>query len=508
MLLKTNNPPEYDAFLSHNSADQSAVEQLARYLQDQGLRPFLDKWHLVPGEPWQEALEDALEASQTVVVFLGPGQISPWENEEMRSALEDRARDKSRRVIPVLLPGAHAPEERRVPRFLRRLTWVDLRDGLDDSRSLYHLVCGIKGIPPGSEPQIQVNHSIKVDTWVHPTQAGVAGVAVSADGERILAGTLGKDVICLDRRGELLWSAMVGNQAWRVGLSADAQRAIVGTGSTRPWDLGGRGLYAFDGEGHLLWNRRLKSSVWGLDLSADGQTITVGTDGNEALLYDGEGSRLWRQRMIGSRWIDKAIAAVPMWWAWVMTVAISANGQTVAVGAMNKLVQVLDRGGNLLGQHRCNADVYAVSVSADGETVAAGSNGQRVYLLNRWGNLLWHHDLEDKIWSVALSADGQVLAVGAGEKEAHVRTFGRSGQPVWKRYVEGSVSCVALSGQGNRVMAGTRAGHLYLFDQDGEALYHSQTNKMVRDVALSADGGVAVAGSEGGSVSGVLLDSA
>jgi hypothetical protein len=81
---------QYDVFLSHNSQDKPAVEMLARRLTDEvGLQPFLDKWHLVPGEPWQEALEEALDACQTVAVFLGPSGIGSWENEEMHSALRN-----------------------------------------------------------------------------------------------------------------------------------------------------------------------------------------------------------------------------------------------------------------------------------------------------------------------------------------------------------------------------------------------------------------------------------
>lgn len=43
--------PRYDVFLSHAGADKPAVEHIARRLQDEKLEPFLDKWHLVPGEP-------------------------------------------------------------------------------------------------------------------------------------------------------------------------------------------------------------------------------------------------------------------------------------------------------------------------------------------------------------------------------------------------------------------------------------------------------------------------
>ena len=140
---------DYDVFLSHNSKDKSVVEQIGLKLKEKyGLKCWLDKWNLVPGEPWQEALEEALDQCQTIAVFVGPNMISPWENEEMRSALETRVRDRSRRVIPVLLPGAPDNQELKLPKFLTRLTWVDMRTGTNDANSLYLLYCGIKGIAP------------------------------------------------------------------------------------------------------------------------------------------------------------------------------------------------------------------------------------------------------------------------------------------------------------------------------------------------------------------------
>lgn len=140
----------FDVFLSHSSKDKPAVETIARLLRDEHqIKAWLDKWNLVPGEPWQDALEDALDDSQTFAVFLGPSGIGPWENEEMRSAIEDRVQDKSRRVIPVLLPGAPDNKDLKIPRFLRRATWVDFRSGLDDKEALYRLFCGITGQAPG-----------------------------------------------------------------------------------------------------------------------------------------------------------------------------------------------------------------------------------------------------------------------------------------------------------------------------------------------------------------------
>jgi hypothetical protein len=140
---------DYDVFLSHNSKDKPAVEYLAIRLEDEaGLKVFLDKWNLVPGDPWQEDLEKALAASRTVAVFLGPSGIGGWHNEEMRNALNQRVRDPERRVIPVLLPGTTKPQEAKLPVFLTRLTWVKFPK-LDNDESFFRLVAGITGKPPG-----------------------------------------------------------------------------------------------------------------------------------------------------------------------------------------------------------------------------------------------------------------------------------------------------------------------------------------------------------------------
>jgi tetratricopeptide (TPR) repeat protein len=142
----------YDVFLSHNSQEKPQVEALAYRLSERGLTPFLDKWCLVPGDPWQEVIEEALQASASCAVFIGPGDISPWHNKEMRAALIRQARERTFRVIPVLLPGATRPDERDLPPFLELFTWVDFRAGLEDKYAFHCLCCGIQGIAPGPPP--------------------------------------------------------------------------------------------------------------------------------------------------------------------------------------------------------------------------------------------------------------------------------------------------------------------------------------------------------------------
>ena len=144
-------PDHYDVFLSHSGPDKPAVEELAKRLIEKGIKPFLDKWNLIPGDPWQEALEEALIKSTACAVFIGPGGFSPWHNEEMRAAVEHRVSGSrgGYRVIPVVLPGASRPGEEGLPRFLLRTTWVKFSRTLDDGEAFHNLVCGIRGIPPG-----------------------------------------------------------------------------------------------------------------------------------------------------------------------------------------------------------------------------------------------------------------------------------------------------------------------------------------------------------------------
>jgi tetratricopeptide (TPR) repeat protein len=162
----------YDVFLSYNSKDKADVEYFARWLRDEHkLKVWLDKWNLIPGEPWEEELEKALDDCKTVAVFLGSSGIGPWANEEMRAALDARVNKKILRVIPVLLPGAADKERLKLPAFLARLTWVDFRSGLDDKAMLHHLVCGIKGIPPGdpaSEDYLPKPEILPMPGMLHP----------------------------------------------------------------------------------------------------------------------------------------------------------------------------------------------------------------------------------------------------------------------------------------------------------------------------------------------------
>ena len=138
-------------FLSHSGDDKPAVLELGRRLREAGFEPWIDHWNLTPGEPWQEELESALRTCDVCLVFIGPGGFGPWQNKEMRAAINRRVElgKETMRVIPVLLPGAERGDRSRLPAFLQDATWVEFRHTLDDGEAFGRLVSGIKGLPPG-----------------------------------------------------------------------------------------------------------------------------------------------------------------------------------------------------------------------------------------------------------------------------------------------------------------------------------------------------------------------
>ena len=143
---------DFDIFLSHNSADKPLVESVAQKLQSKGLNPWLDKWCLVPGQPWQLQLATILRSCPTFGVFVGQNGLGDWAREELLVAQDRAAKERSFRIIPILLPGVPDPfDYGKLPPFLAQRTWVDFRRGLEQPRPLLALINAIKGLPPGSD---------------------------------------------------------------------------------------------------------------------------------------------------------------------------------------------------------------------------------------------------------------------------------------------------------------------------------------------------------------------
>jgi len=100
----------YDVFLSYAHQDKAWVSEFAAALREGGVTAWFDVHDLLPGERWQEQIQEALRESSTLIVIVGPRNVqSPWIFFELGAAVAD-----NKRIIPVLAEGM-LPEAMPVP---------------------------------------------------------------------------------------------------------------------------------------------------------------------------------------------------------------------------------------------------------------------------------------------------------------------------------------------------------------------------------------------------------
>ena len=258
-------------------------------------------------------------------------------------------------------------------------------------------------------------------------------VALSGDGNTVLIGAIGND-----------------DSAINAGHAR-----VFGFDGTNWTQTGGD----IDGESASDW------SAWFVDISDDGTTIAVG-----AYLNDGSGAAAGHVRVFGfdgTNWtqtgsdIDGEFADDRSGYS----VALSADGNTVAIGAIFNdgtatragHVRVFgfdgtnwtQTGSDIDGEAAEDRSGWSVALSADGTTVAIGAIGNdetgldaghvRVYDFDGTSWSQTGDDIDGEAaddqsgWSVALSADGTTVAVGAvtndggGEDAGHVRIYAAEG---------------------------------------------------------------------------------
>jgi hypothetical protein len=132
----------FDIFISHNSIDKPWAIKLKGALESQGLRVWLDKDQIRPGDLFVHALEEGIEACKCVAIVVSPESMeSGWVYEEYSRALVlANTRKQQVRLIPLILRTA------KLPGFLSSRNWVDFRDEVGFAESVKKLAWGITGL--------------------------------------------------------------------------------------------------------------------------------------------------------------------------------------------------------------------------------------------------------------------------------------------------------------------------------------------------------------------------
>jgi hypothetical protein len=124
----------FDIFLSYKSDDSEWVEQLRDSLQKRGVRVWLDRDQIRPGDIFAAALEKGLETSRAVALVVTPESVSSgWVKEEYYRALS-LTKKSGLQLIPVLLRDAE------LPAFLESRQRVDFRDTTEYEQMIEKLI--------------------------------------------------------------------------------------------------------------------------------------------------------------------------------------------------------------------------------------------------------------------------------------------------------------------------------------------------------------------------------
>ena len=144
--------PQFNVFLSYHGRDQEHAQKIARFLEGRGLKVFAQRWYSDLLVPWPQALEQHLERSGAIMVCIGAGELSSWQQREVGLAVEQQAQRAYFPIIPVLLPGADP-----VSAFLSADPWLDLRVSSKEEAELTRIEPILRGAGPtaadGSENQ-------------------------------------------------------------------------------------------------------------------------------------------------------------------------------------------------------------------------------------------------------------------------------------------------------------------------------------------------------------------
>lgn len=237
-------------------------------------------------------------------------------------------------------------------------------------------------------------------------KAGVMAVAVSANGNRAVSGSLDGSVLLWDLAAGRLLETLIHLDKIAFGavaMTRDGSRAIAAGDTIRVWNVD-------TGMASLLWTaNRYPSAVSRLAVTSDGVHLVASYFNGELALWDLEsGTRLRCLRaaaspsqamcLVGDRiaCVGSADASLHLWDLQrglgvrrmqghtddIRSVHATPDGRRLVSGSADKTVRAWDaESGQLLAIFTADARVSTCSVTPDGRTIVAGDESGRVHFL-------------------------------------------------------------------------------------------------------------------------------
>src|SRR5262245_12646286 len=109
-------------FLSHSHEDKPFVRRLAKDLRDAGARVWLDAAEILVGDSLLNKMSQAIDETEYLGVALSRASVkSNWVRVEVEQAMNHEIRNRSVKVLPILV------EDCEIPAFLNGKYYADFR---------------------------------------------------------------------------------------------------------------------------------------------------------------------------------------------------------------------------------------------------------------------------------------------------------------------------------------------------------------------------------------------
>ena len=176
-----SNTFDYDVFLSYSSHDKQVVHALAKRLEQEGLRVWLDEWAIQPGDPISIKIQHGLEKSRTLLMCMSHAYFdSEWTTLEHHTLLFRDPTNEKRRFIPLLI------EDCTMPDIIAQFKYIDWRMRSDEEYGKLLASCRreeAETMEPRAR-EVQVVGELRV---LKGHASAVGGVAVTPDGRTVVS---------------------------------------------------------------------------------------------------------------------------------------------------------------------------------------------------------------------------------------------------------------------------------------------------------------------------------
>jgi WD40 repeat protein len=402
-------------FLSYSRNDERLVRELARYVEANGWRAWVDRKSIPSASEWMTEIRLGIESADAFVFVLTPHSLAS----RMCRVELSIATDLSKRLLPLrpLTHDAWAEAERhvrdhldadydgKVPAELAQLDYIDLADFADSSNPLEALVGELIEAAARDLDWVRLHTRLQRDAkrWVDGRYSAAAllrGSLLAA--VEAMLDAQDKEPPLSDLQREYVVESRAEHQRHLEREADKLARRILDLDDIRVATgvmLAIEGLDLFTGTPLLSGALRTLLSRWpqhwqighgdavtSAVFSADGKCILTASLDGYARLID---------RTTGAILRSAGQAGVPIWKA-----ALSADGKRVFAGCGDGRLCIFDLDTNEVSAIAVGASaVRNLAVSEDEELIAAAADNEAV-VVELASKRTWRHDYPDKIRDV------------------------------------------------------------------------------------------------------------